>query len=90
MLKHAPAWTLLGAIGVHPEHTLITAARLARLKSAGALVNTWTVNDPERAEILAKLGVDAIITDTPGAVLSRLNAPVSSGPEIALPPKSRT
>lgn len=69
VLRFAPGWKRLGAVGVHPEHLLVTPARLARLHHAGAIVNVWTVNDLERARFLAELGVDAIISDTPGAVL---------------------
>jgi len=32
-------------------------------------VNTWTVNDPEKAVELYKLGVDAIITDVPDVII---------------------
>ncbi|HEY6556751.1 MAG TPA: glycerophosphodiester phosphodiesterase family protein [Polyangiaceae bacterium] len=79
VLRRAPAWRLLGAVGVHPEHPLITPARLVALRAGGALVNTWTVNDPERAAALAELGVDAIISDTPGAILARLQRADTAG-----------
>ncbi len=79
VLRRTPAWRLLGAVGVHPEHPLITPARLVALRAGGALVNTWTVNDPERAAALAELGVDAIISDTPGTLLARLQ-PVAAAP----------
>ncbi len=62
-------WSL-GAAGVHPEHTLVTAERLQRWRRAGALVNTWTVNAPEEARRLSELGVDALISDNPGALVS--------------------
>ena len=81
VLRRAPAWRLLGAVGVHPEHVLITPARLAALRAGGALVNTWTVNEPERAAALAELGVDAIISDNPGRVLARLNGAQGAEPQ---------
>jgi glycerophosphoryl diester phosphodiesterase len=72
VLRFAPGWRRLGAVAVHPEHPLLTPLRMARLRAAGAVVNTWTVNDPERARVLADLGVDAIISDNPGAILQAL------------------
>jgi glycerophosphoryl diester phosphodiesterase len=38
-----------------------------------ALINTWTVNDPEQAKALDALGVDTIISDVPGAILEGLS-----------------
>jgi glycerophosphoryl diester phosphodiesterase len=72
VLKHAPGFRLIGANGVHPEHVLASAERVARLKRAGALVNVWTVNDTARALSLAQNGVDAIISDVPGEILRGL------------------
>jgi glycerophosphoryl diester phosphodiesterase len=72
ILRYAPGAHLLGASGVHPEHVLTNAARVAHLKRTGCLVNVWTVNDPARARELAKFGVDAIISDTPGEILHGL------------------
>ena len=72
ILKYAPGLTLLGANAVHPEHSLVTAERVRRAKRAQVLLNVWTVNDPARARELADLGVDAIISDVPGKILSAL------------------
>lgn len=74
LLRFAPGFRLLGADGVNPEHTLLSAARVRRWKRAGALVNTWTVNDPVLAAAYAAFGVDAIISDCPGRILSALAA----------------
>lgn len=57
-----------GASAVHPKHTLITPARLARWKARVGRVQAWTVNEPARALELAALGVDCLITDQPGAL----------------------
>jgi glycerophosphoryl diester phosphodiesterase len=73
ILKYAPGSHLLGANGVHPEHVLASAERVALLKKTGCLVNVWTVNNPARARQLARNGVDAIITDTPAEILSVLS-----------------
>jgi glycerophosphoryl diester phosphodiesterase len=63
---------LLGAAGINPEHTLLGDSTLRRWKRGGGLVNTWTVNDPERAVACAALGVDSIISDVPGRIVSAL------------------
>ncbi len=73
ILKYAPGLSQLGANALHPQHTLVTPERIARLKARGLLVNVWTVNDPSRARQLAELGVDAIISDNPGRVLRELS-----------------
>ncbi|MFE5402420.1 glycerophosphodiester phosphodiesterase [Streptomyces sp. NPDC056580] len=43
-----------------------------RLKRAGHQVHVWTVNEPADVDLCVRLGVDAIITNRPRAVLSRL------------------
>lgn len=72
LLKYAPGSALLGASAIHPQHTLVTAARVARAHRDGILCNVWTVNDGARARALAELGVDVIISDVPGEILSAL------------------
>ncbi|MFB7110097.1 glycerophosphodiester phosphodiesterase [Streptomyces sp. NPDC056190] len=47
-------------------------AYVERLKQAGHQVHVWTVNDPEDVDLCVDLGVDAIITNRPRAVLHRL------------------
>ncbi|MFE1909887.1 glycerophosphodiester phosphodiesterase [Streptomyces anandii] len=47
-------------------------AYVERLKNAGHQVHVWTVNDPEDVDLCARLGVDAIITNRPLAVLRQL------------------
>lgn len=47
-------------------------AYIERLKSAGHQVHVWTVNEPEDVDLCVELGIDAIITNRPGAVLSQL------------------
>ncbi|MGW4437945.1 glycerophosphodiester phosphodiesterase [Streptomyces sp. NPDC004596] len=43
-----------------------------RLKRAGHQIHVWTVNEPADVDLCVRLGVDAIITNRPRAVLSRL------------------
>lgn len=66
-------YRLLGAVGVHPERRLLTPAYFRVLQGRGALVNTWTVNDPAEAVRLADLGVDGIVTDRPLEILAALS-----------------
>jgi glycerophosphoryl diester phosphodiesterase len=57
---------------VHPHHPLITESRSKTWRKQVPLINTWTVNDPERAKALDALGVDTIISDVPAVVLAAL------------------
>jgi glycerophosphoryl diester phosphodiesterase len=72
LLRFAPGYRALGASGVNPEHTLLSANKVERWHRSGALVGTWTVNDLELAVAYSKFGVDALISDTPGRVLGAL------------------
>jgi glycerophosphoryl diester phosphodiesterase len=72
LFSHTPAFRLLGAGGVHPNHGLVTAERVVRWHKLGAFVNVWTVNDTARAGQLARLGVDALITDAPARILNAI------------------
>ncbi|MFF8191407.1 glycerophosphodiester phosphodiesterase [Streptomyces bobili] len=47
-------------------------AYVERLKKAGHEVHVWTVNEPADVDLCIRLGVDAIITNRPRAVLDRL------------------
>lgn len=47
-------------------------AYVERLKQAGHQVHVWTVNEPEDVDLCVDLGVDAIITNRPRAVLRQL------------------
>ncbi|MET7679505.1 glycerophosphodiester phosphodiesterase [Streptomyces sp. NPDC005423] len=47
-------------------------AYIERLKNAGHQVHVWTVNEPEDVDLCVDLGIDAIITNRPGSVLSQL------------------
>lgn len=72
-LVGAATFRRMGARAVHPEHVLVTAQRMAAWRSRQSLVGVWTVNDENRARELAKLGVDYVISDRPGAILSALS-----------------
>ncbi|WP_448320538.1 glycerophosphodiester phosphodiesterase [Streptomyces sp. CO7] len=45
---------------------------IERLRRAGHRVHVWTVDDPSDVELCARLGVDAVITNRPHAVLRQL------------------
>ncbi len=57
---------------LHPWHERVDAGFMRRAREAGCLVNVWTVNDPLRACQLRALGVKAVITDHPEAILAAL------------------
>ena len=61
------------AIALH--HTLCTRAAVRAAHRLGVPVLVWPVNDPARAEQLAALGVDGIVTDDPALVLATLGGP---------------
>ncbi|HUZ43113.1 MAG TPA: glycerophosphodiester phosphodiesterase [Acidimicrobiales bacterium] len=59
-----------GWSALHPHHRAVTAELVAAAHDQGLALNTWTVNDPDDALRLAGMGVDAVITDAVGAILS--------------------
>lgn len=78
LLRRAAGFRLLGATGVHPHRGLVSAERMVGWRKAGGFVNVWTVNDVAEATRLGRLGVDALITDTPGAVLRALRQSIET------------
>ncbi|WP_089100550.1 glycerophosphodiester phosphodiesterase [Streptomyces hyaluromycini] len=52
-------------------------AYVERLKRNGHRVHVWTVNEPEDVDLCVELGIDAIITNRPAAVLHRLGRQLS-------------
>lgn len=57
---------------IHPHDLLVDAAFVRRAHDAGIVVNVWTVDDPDRGRALVEMGVDAIITNTPGLMRAAL------------------
>jgi glycerophosphoryl diester phosphodiesterase len=45
---------------------------VSRAHASGTAVHVWTVNDDRDLDFVVDLGVDAVITDRPGALLARL------------------
>lgn len=54
----------------HPHHSMIDETYMRWAKANHYYVNAWTVNSPERAQELKKLGVNAVITDHPDIIIA--------------------
>jgi glycerophosphoryl diester phosphodiesterase len=50
-------------VSLHADHRKLNEALVAQIKDSGLRILAYTVNDPERARLLARWGVDAICTD---------------------------
>ena len=72
LAKALPLFRYLGVQAAHPEAGLLNEESVLKLRRDFALINTWTINDPSEAQRAAALGVDAIITDDPAAILAAL------------------
>lgn len=59
---------------IHLERTQTAPDAVQRYKRRGLRVGSWTVNDPREAADLRALGVDYIITDSPGAIRAAVSA----------------
>ena len=57
---------------VHPQASLVDAARVRGWRRRGLDVNVWTVDDPADLERLARLGVSAVITNRPAIAVEVL------------------
>lgn len=85
LLRNAPAWAWTTAAGVHPQVEGLPTPRVQGLLAEGAIVNVWTVNAPADAVRLGALGVDGLITDTPGLLVATLEAGVAPEPSTSSP-----
>ncbi len=61
-----------GMRALNPQDALVDAGLVTAAHGAGLAVNVWTVDDPERIRALARLGVDAVITNDPAGALAAL------------------
>jgi glycerophosphoryl diester phosphodiesterase len=68
--RRALAWLTpaLGAIAVHPHHSLVHESAVRRWHQIGLEVFVWTVNDTNEAQQLLDWGVDGLISDEPSAM----------------------
>lgn len=58
----------------HPRHDMVDEGYMNWARAQGYFVNVWTVNDPQRAIALRDMGVNAVITDEPGLIISALSS----------------
>ncbi len=72
-LREAWPAALLRPAALHPDAALVDAVSMRRWRKGGYAVHVWTVDDPREARALAALGVDGIITNRPGELLSALD-----------------
>ena len=70
-----PGWLPFGTTIAGPGVDVLRKAPevVERLHRNGNEVYVWTVNTPDELDLVLGLGVDGIITDRPGYVLSRLD-----------------
>jgi glycerophosphoryl diester phosphodiesterase len=70
------AWALelqrYGCATLHTNQRWITAQRIRTLQDAGVPLLLYTVNDPERARQLLRLGATSVFTDRVGEVLAAI------------------
>lgn len=50
---------------VHPWDPFVDEAFVESAHAAGLRVNTWTVDDPGRIEVLVSMGIDGVVTNVP-------------------------
>ncbi|MHA1630079.1 MAG: glycerophosphodiester phosphodiesterase [Candidatus Heimdallarchaeota archaeon] len=51
--------------GIHPHKSIVTKRLLSRAAQFGLITRTWTVDKPDLAVKLAKMGVQTLITNNP-------------------------
>lgn len=61
-----------GHQALHPWDPFVTQELLQDCHSRGLRVNTWTVDERARWDELAAMGVDGIVTNTPGLLVQAL------------------
>ena len=64
--------TSKGHTVVAPHHSLLSAREVDRLHGDSLEIVAWTVDDPSRAMELAGTGVEVVVTDDPGSIVSVL------------------
>lgn len=58
----------------HPWHEVIDGDYMDWADKCGYFVNAWTVNEPQRACSLKRLGVNSVITDDPAGIRAALQS----------------
>jgi glycerophosphoryl diester phosphodiesterase len=59
----------IGASALHPDAVLCNAASINAWHRDGYAINAWTVDEPAELQRLAKLGVDGVFVNDPGAAV---------------------
>lgn len=54
---------------IAPHHSLLNKALIDTAHQQGLIVSTWTVNEAQRMQDLAAMGLDSLITDFPSLAL---------------------
>ena len=62
--------TAIGASAVALQHRIARGSLVQKAKDAGLAVAVWTVDDPAWIERARSIGIDALITNNPAAMLS--------------------
>ncbi len=70
---------------LHPDAALIDAAAMRSWRRRGYAIHTWTVDDLSEIAALSALGVQAVITNQPGAVQAALRAASSQVARVGAP-----
>ena len=66
-----------GHTAIHPHHRGVTQRMVDQAHEVGLAVNVWTVDDPNRMRSLARIGVDALITNVPAIGVETFRSPDS-------------
>lgn len=67
----------ISACAFHPADNLVCRRMLSACRKVGLPVSVWTVDRPEQARSLVRMGVSGFFTNDPGALLSARPALVS-------------
>ena len=68
-----------GHVAIHPYHRGVTRRMVDQAHEVGLAVNVWTVDDPIRMRSLARIGVDALITNVPAVGVETFRSRDSHG-----------
>jgi len=71
-LDAIPIAQQLNAVAINPNHQMLNANNVHKIKNKGLKIYPWTINAPEDISSAIELGVDGIITDFPERVQSAL------------------
>jgi glycerophosphoryl diester phosphodiesterase len=69
---------LVGPQAMHPEHTLVDVQLMEWANRKRLGVNTWTVDEPDEARRLTRLGVTSIMTNVPDVIRDALGPPAAN------------